>query len=67
MQKLNVRFKSETEQLLSDLAEKRNSTVSKVARDAMEFGIGIMSSSGDHIKREDFFKSIEERLSEANA
>lgn len=61
MQKLNVRFKPETSTLLDKLAEKHKETFSKVARDAMDIGIGVMKSNGEYVSPNDFFKKPEEQ------
>lgn len=60
MEKLNVRFESSTSELISELSGKFKETSSKVARDAMTIGLGVMTSEGKHIKPEEFFKKIEE-------
>ena len=56
MKPLNVRFKSETSELIDKLAEKHSETSSRVARDAMRIGLGIMTSSGVYVSPNDFFK-----------
>lgn len=42
MKKLDVRFDAETSPIIKKLAERTGDTFSKVARDAMETGLGIM-------------------------
>ena len=64
MQKLNVRFKPETSKLIENLSKKHNVVASKVARDAITIGLGIMNSKTGYVSHSDFFKSPEEIANE---
>jgi hypothetical protein len=60
MEKLNVRFEDSTSELIGELSGKFNETSSKVARDAMAIGLGVMTSEGKYVKPEEFLKRVEE-------
>ena len=50
MEKLNVRFSPAYEKLIKEIAEKHDKTFSKVARDAMAIGVGIMQTSNNGVE-----------------
>lgn len=50
--------------IICDLADrvqgKRKEQIKSVVFDALDYGVGIMTSNGEHIKRVDFFKQLPE-------
>ena len=64
MKKLNVRFPKSIVDDLAFASSKFNVTASKVARDAMVLGLGLMSSNGAYITPDEYLKSVDEIESE---
>lgn len=60
MEKLNVRFPKSIVDDLAFASSKFNVTASKVARDAMALGLGIMSSNGAYVAPDEYLKSAYE-------
>lgn len=46
--------------LVHQMSDKRRKALDSVFSDAVNDGVGIMTSNGEHIKRVDFFKQLPE-------
>ena len=49
MKKLDVRFEELTSKIISEMSDKHKKTFSKVARDAITIGLGVMTSELEYI------------------